>query len=120
NYRVRGRLRPMPCHDGFDASARVRGRRSDAACRRRGARAGADAGAAGGARPGAIRGGVWGAVHDRALDAVPRDIDVGFYDASDLTPERDRGVEEALSARAPHLPWEAKNQEAVHLWYPRR
>jgi hypothetical protein len=43
-----------------------------------------------------------------------------FHDASDLTPERDRGVEEALSARAPHLPWEAKNQAGVHLWYPRR
>lgn len=69
---------------------------------------------------GAIRDVVWDAVHDRPLDAVPRDIDVSFYDASDLTPERDRGVEEALSARAPHLPWEAKNQAAVHLWYPRR
>jgi uncharacterized protein len=29
-------------------------------------------------------------------------------------------VEEALSARAPRLPWEAKNQAGVHLWYPRR
>jgi hypothetical protein len=69
---------------------------------------------------GAIRDVVWDAVHDRPLDGVPRDIDVGFYDASDLTPERDRGVEEALSALAPHLPWEAKNQAGVHLWYPRR
>jgi hypothetical protein len=25
-----------------------------------------------------------------------------------------------LHARAPDLPWEAKNQAAVHLWYPRR
>jgi uncharacterized protein len=38
---------------------------------------------------------------------------------TDLTPERDRAVEDALRARAPHLPWQAKNQAAVHLWYPR-
>jgi hypothetical protein len=25
-----------------------------------------------------------------------------------------------LTARASHLPWEAKNQAAVHLWYPKR
>jgi uncharacterized protein len=29
-------------------------------------------------------------------------------------------VVEALNARAAHLPWQAKNQAAVHLWYPHR
>ena len=27
---------------------------------------------------------------------------------------------EALTARAPGLPWDARNQAAVHLWYPER
>ena len=29
-------------------------------------------------------------------------------------------MEAALRARAPELPWDAKNQAAVHLWYPAR
>lgn len=69
---------------------------------------------------GAIRDVVWDALHGRPLDARPRDVDVGFFDPSDLTPARDEAVERALRARAPELPWEAKNQAAVHLWYPRR
>jgi hypothetical protein len=69
---------------------------------------------------GAIRDAVWDAAHGRPLDAIPRDVDVAFFDPSDPTPERDRAVEDALRARAPHLPWQARNQAAVHLWYPRR
>jgi uncharacterized protein len=69
---------------------------------------------------GAIRDVVWDSVHGRPLIAAPRDIDVGFFDPADLTPDRDRMVEEALHARAPHLPWQAKNQAAVHLWYATR
>jgi uncharacterized protein len=69
---------------------------------------------------GAIRDVVWDAFHGRPRDARPRDVDVGFFDPSDLTPARDAGIERALRARAPELPWEAKNQAAVHLWYPRR
>jgi uncharacterized protein len=69
---------------------------------------------------GAIRDVVWDAFHDRPLDVPSRDIDVAFFDPSDLTPDRDEGVEEALRTRAPALPWEARNQAAVHLWYQRR
>ena len=50
---------------------------------------------------------------------MPRDVDLVFFDPSDLTPRRDETVEEALRERAPHLPWHAKNQAAVHVWYPR-
>jgi uncharacterized protein len=69
---------------------------------------------------GAIRDAVWDDLHGRPLTVVPRDIDVGFFDSSDLTPERDRMVQDALRERAPHLPWQAKNQASVHLWYPGR
>jgi len=68
---------------------------------------------------GAIRDAVWDDLHGRPFTAVPRDIDLGFFDGADLTPERDRMVEDALRERASHLPWQAKNQAAVHLWYPR-
>jgi hypothetical protein len=68
---------------------------------------------------GAIRDAVWDTLHDRE-PALPHDVDLGFFDPDDLTPERDRAVERALCALEPELPWEAKNQAAVHLWYPRR
>jgi hypothetical protein len=48
------------------------------------------------------------------------DVDLAFFDAADLSPTRDAAVEAALRAVAPDLPWEAKNQAGVHLWYPRR
>jgi hypothetical protein len=49
-----------------------------------------------------------------------KDVDVVFFDPDDLTPERDHAVETALRRLAPELPWDAKNQAAVHLWYPER
>lgn len=68
---------------------------------------------------GAIRDAVWDALHGRP-PAMPRDLDLGFFDPGDLSPARDEEVTAALRARAPSLPWEAKNQAAVHLWYPHR
>jgi uncharacterized protein len=68
---------------------------------------------------GAIRDAVWDVLHDRE-PAPPRDIDVGYFDPDDLTPERDQAIEQALRALEPGLPWEAKNQAAVHHWYPQR
>jgi uncharacterized protein len=69
---------------------------------------------------GALRTAVWDRLHGVAGSGPPADVDLAFFDARDLTPERDAGIEQALRARAPSLPWEAKNQAAVHLWYPRR
>jgi uncharacterized protein len=69
---------------------------------------------------GAIRDAVWDALHDRPPTAVPRDVDVGFFDTCDLTLARDAAVEAALRQLVPSLPWQAKNQAAVHLWYPGR
>lgn len=69
---------------------------------------------------GAIRDAVWDDLHGLPHTTPPRDVDLGFFDLDDLTPERDAEVEAALRARAPDLPWEAKNQAAVHLWYPHR
>jgi uncharacterized protein len=35
-----------------------------------------------------------------------------------LRPEREDEVRSALVALAPDIPWDIKNQAAVHLWYP--
>jgi uncharacterized protein len=69
---------------------------------------------------GALRDAVWDDLHGLPPTTMPRDIDLGFFDPDDLTAARDQAVEDDLRARAPGLPWEAKNQAAVHLWYPRR
>jgi uncharacterized protein len=68
---------------------------------------------------GAVRGAVWDRVHGRDPEP-PKDVDVVFFDADDLSPERDAQVERELGDRAPGIPWDAKNQAAVHLWYPQR
>jgi hypothetical protein len=66
---------------------------------------------------GAVRTAVWDHLHGTATPV--RDVDVAFFDPGDLSPERDAAVEQALRAAAPDIPWDARNQAAVHLWYPR-
>jgi uncharacterized protein len=68
---------------------------------------------------GAVRSAVWDRLHGFA-SSEPKDVDVVFFDPDDLSPERDGAIERALADRAPGIPWDAKNQAAVHLWYPRR
>jgi uncharacterized protein len=69
---------------------------------------------------GAVRTAVWDRLH--GFDGPPElaDVDLAFFDPTDLSPERDAQVEEQLRAALPSLRWDAKNQAAVHLWYPRR
>ena len=69
---------------------------------------------------GALRNAVWDRLHGYTTPTFLADVDLGFFDASDLTPERDRSVQDALCARLGGAPWQAKNQAAVHLWYESR
>lgn len=68
---------------------------------------------------GAVRDAVWDRIHGLA-PRLPRDVDLAFFDADDLSPAREQAVKHALLQRAPDLPWETNNQAAVHLWYPSR
>jgi hypothetical protein len=68
---------------------------------------------------GAIRDAVWDVLHGRA-PVPPRDVDVSFFDPGNLTPACDEAVTVALFEREPALRWDAANQAAVHLWYPKR
>jgi hypothetical protein len=67
---------------------------------------------------GAVRGLVWDHLHGAAAH-VPQDIDLVFFDAGALDEQREAQVLGELVRRAPELPWDVKNQAAVHLWYPR-
>jgi uncharacterized protein len=66
---------------------------------------------------GVIRSIVWDHLHGFREPTPLTDVDVIFFDASDLSPERDRAIQERLAAHLPDVPWEATNQAAVHLWY---
>jgi len=66
---------------------------------------------------GVIRDLVWGQFHGGFDPATVKDVDVAYFDASDLTLERDLAALDVLRRIAPDLPWEATNQAGVHIWY---
>ena len=65
-----------------------------------------------------LRGLVWDRLHGRPPGG-PRDVDLAFFDPARLDPARDAEVESALRRRLDGVPWDAKNQTAVHTWYGR-
>ncbi len=69
---------------------------------------------------GAVRAAVWDRLHRFEAPSPVPDIDLGFFDRHDLSPARDREVEAQLAAALPGPTWDAKNQAAVHLWYPEK
>jgi hypothetical protein len=66
---------------------------------------------------GAIRNLVWDHLHQYHSPTPVADIDVIFFDPQDISPERDRIIQQQLVQRLPVANWEATNQAAVHLWY---
>ena len=68
---------------------------------------------------GAVRNMVWDALHGHAVPSRLADVDVAWFDADDLSPERDAALQRQLHALAPDTPWEVTNQAGVHLWFER-
>ena len=66
---------------------------------------------------GVMRNLVWDHLHQYQTPTPLADVDVIFFDLQDVRPERDRMVQQQLAQQLPHVPWEATNQAAVHLWY---
>jgi hypothetical protein len=62
---------------------------------------------------GAIRDAVWDTLHGRD-PAPPRDVDLAFLGADEAE------AQAALRARAPDIPWDARDQARVHTWYLQR
>jgi uncharacterized protein len=67
---------------------------------------------------GVVRDVVWGQLHGGFEPHRVKDLDVGFYDPTDLRIEYDQGST-ALLRSLLDRPWEACNQAAVHKWYHR-
>jgi uncharacterized protein len=68
---------------------------------------------------GVLRNAVWDHLHGYPF-SPPRDVDVGFFDYHDLSSENDKQIEIQLAQRIPGVPWEARNQAAIHLWFKRK
>jgi hypothetical protein len=66
---------------------------------------------------GAIRNLVWDELHGFTTPTPLNDVDVAFFDPSDVSRERDAAIESRLSELLPGVPWEVTNQAGVHLWY---
>lgn len=65
---------------------------------------------------GAVRNLVWDHLHGFKAATKPEDIDVVFYDPSNLSQERERLLERKLALAEPEFAWEVVNQAAVHRW----
>lgn len=65
---------------------------------------------------GAVRGLVWDYLHKHAVSSVLPDVDVVYFDCSDISPQRDQALQRKLLSIYPGVPWEVTNQAGVHQW----
>ncbi|USX14517.1 nucleotidyltransferase family protein [Oxalobacteraceae bacterium OTU3CAMAD1] len=66
---------------------------------------------------GAVRNLVWDALHDYSTPSQLPDVDVAYFDASDLAPDTDADLQRRLHEATPGIPWEVTNQAGVHRWF---
>lgn len=66
---------------------------------------------------GAVRNLVWDELHRLSNPSALADVDVAYFNASQLSREQDSELQERLAEILPLVPWEVTNQAAVHLWF---
>ncbi|MGD9885273.1 MAG: nucleotidyltransferase family protein [Reyranella sp.] len=65
---------------------------------------------------GFVRNRVWDHLHGIVPAREPVDIDVLYFDAGDLSRERESEHERRLAVLLPGLPWQVRNQARMHVW----
>lgn len=65
---------------------------------------------------GFVRNRVWDHLHGIVPPRQPVDIDVLYFDAGDLSRERESEHERRLAVLLPGLPWQVRNQARMHVW----
>jgi len=68
---------------------------------------------------GAVRNLVWDALHGYPTPTRLADLDLAYFDASDLDPQRELELQHRLCTAMPEIPWEVTNQASVHHWFER-
>ena len=66
---------------------------------------------------GAVRNLVWDSLHGFTTPSALSDVDVAYFDPSNLSPERDAELQRWLTEKLADVPWEVTNQASVHLWF---
>ncbi|SEO29775.1 hypothetical protein SAMN05428959_106155 [Duganella sp. CF517] len=66
---------------------------------------------------GAVRNLVWDALHGYETPSQLADVDVAYFDASDLAPETEADLQRRLHGAMPGIAWEVTNQASVHRWF---
>jgi len=64
---------------------------------------------------GYVRNQVWDHLHNNKKPLIFEDVDIIYYDSSDITEETDKKYEEQLRAKNSNLNWSVKNQARMHL-----
>ena len=64
---------------------------------------------------GFVRNRVWDHLHGIAPARAPAEIDVLFYDAGNLSKDREFEIEDRLDDLLPGQPWQVRNQARMHL-----
>lgn len=64
---------------------------------------------------GYVRNYVWDVLHERQANTPLNDVDVLYYDPSDLSEETEKVYEEHLKRQLPDYHWSVKNQARMHL-----
>jgi hypothetical protein len=64
-----------------------------------------------------VRNLVWDSLHQFGEPSALADIDVAYFDDTELSKERDTLMQSRLVNIHPQLPWDVTNQAAVHTWY---
>lgn len=65
---------------------------------------------------GFVRNRVWDHLHGIVPARLPVDIDVLYFDAADITKDREIEFEAKLDELMPSLPWQVRNQARMHVW----
>lgn len=66
---------------------------------------------------GAIRDCVWDRMSGNYGDTEVKDIDVVYFDPSNLSAQQESRITDELLKIAPGEKWDVKNQARVHLWF---
>jgi hypothetical protein len=64
---------------------------------------------------GFVRNAVWDWLHGYEPPTSLSDVDVLYFDPTDLSPERDGDLERQLAAAMADVPWSVRNQARMHL-----
>jgi hypothetical protein len=65
---------------------------------------------------GFVRNRVWDHLHGIVPPREPVDIDVIYFDASDVSRESEAAFEQRLGRLLPGPPWQVRNQARMHVW----